>query len=542
MTAPISTAPTSVARVRRRQLAWLWIGFAVAVGIAAVMVFRLYAAFERELLEQQRLIVDAQRRDARQRIAAEIETLRDAALKRLVSLHAEGLGYALERWDDSDPRIVGVFQWEAGQYLAGARLPPGVDETALARGWMEAEDASGSGPSRPFATEAIPTVNNPRYPSGSFGYQEENMEIHAHAGGDVRPLAGWEAPLAPGLPWVIWYRVGPRAPVRGCLIAVAPVLARLRAEFAREPAVEIEIRANQFPHLPDAAPTDSLLASGLPGYALVVRPGRLFSDKLLNAQLGALAVALLLGTVVLGVWALWWMSRRAIREAELKTTFVAQVSHELRTPLTSIQMFADMLAAPDLPAEKRLKFAGTIGRESARLGALIERLLAFNALEQGKLAVTIESVDVAALVRETLDEMDAALRAGGLAPELGPLPAPLRAATDRSAFKQALLNLLENALKYARDGRWLRISAAAEGATARVRVEDHGPGVPPALGERVFEPFVQGGHSLVDKHPGIGLGLSIARGGLRQAGGDLVLLPSPAGAVFEIRVPLATSS
>jgi predicted PhzF superfamily epimerase YddE/YHI9 len=71
----------------------------------------------------------------------------------------------------------------------------------------------------------------------------------------------------------------------------------------------------------------------------------------------------------------------------------------------------------------------------------------------------------------------------------------------------------------------------------RVRVADQGPGIARALGPRVFEPFVQGGQALTDKSPGVGLGLSIARGLLRNAGGDLVLLPSERGALFEIHLP-----
>jgi signal transduction histidine kinase len=205
-------------------------------------------------------------------------------------------------------------------------------------------------------------------------------------------------------------------------------------------------------------------------------------------------------------------------------------------------MFADMLAAPDLPEAKRTRFASTISRESERLGALIERLLMFNALAKGGPAAVVTSVDVGAVVRETLEEMDATLLGAGFTVEPTLPEKTILAATDRSALKQALLNLLENALKYARDGRVIRVALVDETGGVRVRVADNGPGIPRELGTRVFEPFVQGGRTLTDKSPGVGLGLSIARGLLRQAGGDLVLLPAEKGAVFEIRLPHVSPS
>jgi signal transduction histidine kinase len=204
-------------------------------------------------------------------------------------------------------------------------------------------------------------------------------------------------------------------------------------------------------------------------------------------------------------------------------------------------MFADMLANPALPDEKRIRFAATISRESRRLGDLIGQLLAFNALERGGDAVARVPVDVAALARQTLEEMEATLRPAGMRAESALPREPALALTDPSMLKQALLNLIDNAVKYARDGGIVSITLAGSGENGfvRLRVADAGPGVPSAMRERIFEPFVQGGPILTDKSPGVGLGLSIARGMLRRAGGDLVLLDSRPGATFEIRLPAA---
>jgi signal transduction histidine kinase len=199
-------------------------------------------------------------------------------------------------------------------------------------------------------------------------------------------------------------------------------------------------------------------------------------------------------------------------------------------------MFADMLAAPDVTEEKRAKFAGTISRESQRLGAMIERLLTFNALEKGKLPVRIEPVDVTAIVRETLEEMEATLAEAGMRAEADLPKEVVVASTDRSAVKQVLLNLIDNAVKYARDGKLVQVQLVRSIDRITLRVTDHGPGIANSLRARVFDPFVQGGRTLTDKSPGVGLGLSIAREMLRATGGDLVLISSPSGAAFEMRL------
>ena len=111
--------------------------------------------------------------------------------------------------------------------------------------------------------------------------------------------------------------------------------------------------------------------------------------------------------------------------------------------------------------------------------------------------------------------------------------------SDSSTLKQALINLLDNAIKYAGENGIVQITLSVTSHLVLLRVADQGPGIPRAIRDRAFEPFVQGGQTLTNKAPGVGLGLSLARGTLRQAGADLVLLDSPRGAVFEIRLPKA---
>jgi signal transduction histidine kinase len=290
--------------------------------------------------------------------------------------------------------------------------------------------------------------------------------------------------------------------------------------------------------VPVATGSDAgILLPGLPGWALRAERGDIFHEKEGRTRLTAWTTGLLLGLFLVGVSGLALYTRRESRDAQRKITFVTQVSHELRTPLTSIRMFADMLAEPGVTEAKRVKFAGTISAESARLGGLIERLLAFNALEKNQQKIARVELDVGAVVQETVDAMSATLQAAGMRTEWVRPATTVLVLSDHTAFKQALLNLLDNAVKYAREGPVVRIQLIEEPKHVILRVADTGPGVPKEIRGRAFEPFVQGGQTLTNKAPGVGLGLSLARGLLRQAGADLVLLDLEPGATFEIRLP-----
>jgi signal transduction histidine kinase len=113
--------------------------------------------------------------------------------------------------------------------------------------------------------------------------------------------------------------------------------------------------------------------------------------------------------------------------------------------------------------------------------------------------------------------------------------------TDPDAIGQILFNLVDNACKYAAgEGRRVELRASRDGARIRLRVTDHGPGVPAETARRIFAPFERGGHDQ-DPAPGIGLGLSLSRALARRLGGDLVLCAAPgAGACFEVDLPAAS--
>ncbi len=532
-------------RVLLRPLALFWVLFAVAACAASVVFHRLYTTARDEIAAQSAGIVAQERARAVELVSRYAEEVRRTTIAELAAMHVDGLERALRRWDEANDLVVGTFVWDPRRGLAKLEGPAGALSGAelqavvrQLREWRAAHPAERSGPVAAlgtFRTAAYHLLNNPQFSDTALGYQGENLEVLAQAGRPVDPWAGWAGNLAePAAPWTFWYQAGPDAPVRGCFVDVLPLVNRLRAELAAGGRARIVLE-----EWPARGADQGSVGAGLPAYRLVVAAGEAQRTKAGDTRLFGVVGVLLLG-LFLGAGALLTLqTRRSAREAERRITFVAQVSHELRTPLTSIRMFADLLGGPGVDDVKRERFAGRIADESRRLGALIERLLAFNALEKGTRKIERTAVDVGVVVAEVAEEMRGTLAAAGLVLELDVPAHPPVADGERSTVKQALINLLDNAAKYAPGSGAVTVTLRADASRLRLTVADRGPGVPREIRGRAFEPFVQGGRTLTDKSPGVGLGLSIARGLLRQADGDLVLLDTASGAAFEIRLPLA---
>ena len=292
-------------------------------------------------------------------------------------------------------------------------------------------------------------------------------------------------------------------------------------------------------------------AQSLPFYDWM--PGSVL-DGLLDAPatrraLGATLLALVLLSLVAGGYVLLRAARRERLDALRKTDFVDNVSHELKTPLAGIRLSAELLAEGRLPdGPRRDRALRSILSESDRLERLVSNLLDFGRLERGRRRFELQRVDLAELIHGIAEETDLRLATCDLRPgERG-----LAALADRDAVRQIVLNLLDNAAKYA-PGAPPEVSVRAAG-TARsessphrsaveIVVADRGPGVPPGLEEKVFERFFRADDSLARRANGSGIGLSLARGLARGMGGDLTCRPRPGGgAEFVLALPAAGSA
>lgn len=268
----------------------------------------------------------------------------------------------------------------------------------------------------------------------------------------------------------------------------------------------------------------------------------------------ALALALLLSAAIAAGSATFVLSLRRLEAAhealraseaqaqsanQAKTEFLAAISHELRTPLTSIRGFAELMEAR-LDQPRYREQAGLIRKASEYLNELLTQILDLAKVEAGAMRIEREPVDLRALLRGTVDffALTAADKGLPLALEVDDsVPAQVR--VDPLRVKQVLNNLLSNAIKFTDTGG-VRLRAEAGGGLLRLKVLDTGPGIDPALHERIFERFRQGDSRVSYQHGGTGLGLALSRALAGLMGGTLVVDSRPGeGACFTLTLPLA---
>jgi signal transduction histidine kinase len=248
--------------------------------------------------------------------------------------------------------------------------------------------------------------------------------------------------------------------------------------------------------------------------------------------------ALVLAAVAFGLAALYRMVAVMVGFAERRSNFVAAVSHELKTPLTAIRMYGEMLRDGMVPTEaKRDEYYRHITVESERLSRLINNVLEFSRLEKGTREVALVSGSVAPIVREVAGLLRPHVEGQGfdLCIEVEPDLPPVR--YERDALMQVLWNLVDNAVKYARDATPKQIALRGwhDGDGVHVVVRDHGPGVPARHLARIFEPFYRGESELTRRNKGTGLGLALVRGLVERMGARVSGRNVPDGG-FEVEI------
>lgn len=519
-------------------------------------------------------------------------------LDTLATMPAAGLNEALAAWQPGNPLVRSAFRGtidgrilqvvpggEAGMAVRRRLAALFNDTLPWKTGNAQPEPAAptvaDAGPAREEqATRAVATSNvakmqSARQDARSLAQSREylardgrkvaaapapaaalSLEAERHESVAVPDLRGWTAVNAEGRRGLLGWLANPATgEVRGVELDITALIARLGgvlpAETGGGEGYALRDEQGRIMHqtgwVPEAVAAAAvrvpLTGPVLPGWEVVA-----FLDAPVGrsgAGAGFFVVGLLLvGTFMVAILAggalLIAQARRSELEAAQKTSFVANVSHEFKTPLTTIRLYAELLEQGRVAeAEKRAGYLRTIARETERLARLVGNALDFSRLEQGRKKFAREEVDLRALLEGLLDTQAPLLAEAGLRLERNLPAGPLRLSTDRDACQQIVLNLMDNAVKYAAAGGEIAVSlvpTAAGGAT--VQVADRGPGVPAAQRERIFEKFHRVDDSLTAEKPGTGLGLSIARQLARGLGGDLrCTAREGGGAVFTFNLP-----
>ncbi|MEM7262957.1 MAG: HAMP domain-containing sensor histidine kinase, partial [Planctomycetota bacterium] len=264
-----------------------------------------------------------------------------------------------------------------------------------------------------------------------------------------------------------------------------------------------------------------------------------------RCRLGLVTSAVLV--VILSCFSSVIALQRRQRLDRAQRDLTTNLSHELKTPLAVLRVCAETLSMGRARDEEHLvHYCGVIGRETERLGSVVDQLLACSrdgTLPAEAISATIDLRDV---VNHVLDHWAARLRQANFEVERDVPERPSCVRGQASLITQALENLVDNALKYARDGGWIRIEVACEPSSSppewRLEVHDRGPGISRRDQRAVFERFHRLGDPLTHKERGSGLGLTIAREIVEGHAGSLELAPSPVGCVFVIKLPAEAES
>lgn len=233
----------------------------------------------------------------------------------------------------------------------------------------------------------------------------------------------------------------------------------------------------------------------------------------------------------------------AFRERKLsnmKSDFVANVSHELKTPLALVRMFGELLESGRVESEeKRQQYLQIILSESERLSALIENVLDFAKVERGKAAYDFAPANVQEVVTRAVELCRSRAQREGIDLVLEQKEELPLTDLDERAIEIAVINLIDNALKYAPDGKRIVVSTRLSHGQVEVRVTDQGAGIAPEDRKRIFDRFVRGKPAAVKQVRGSGIGLALVKHIAEAHGGRAWCEPvEPFGSSFVVTVKL----
>jgi len=283
-----------------------------------------------------------------------------------------------------------------------------------------------------------------------------------------------------------------------------------------------------------------------PGYSIGIRLKGTSVEDIVRAR--AKRNLILIGVIdILLIGAVWLMYRTLKKEMELvrlKGDFVSNVSHELRTPLSLIRMFTETLSMKRVRTEeKKQEYFGTILHETERLTRLINNILNFSRMEAGKKQYHIEPMALNDVVTDVIKTYTSPLQHEGFTTSVHLAENLPAIHADREAVAEALINILDNAVKYSAADKYVRIKTGQRDSINYVEVEDHGIGIEKHHYKKIFETFYRVSTGLTNNIKGSGLGLSLVSHIMDAHGGTIELESVPGkGSTFRLLFPTMNRS
>jgi signal transduction histidine kinase len=235
---------------------------------------------------------------------------------------------------------------------------------------------------------------------------------------------------------------------------------------------------------------------------------------------------------------------RASREkaeelGRMKTEFISAVSHELRTPMTSLQSISELLKSGKVgDAARRERLLELMAGECGRLGRYLHNVLDFGRIEQDVKSYDLRQTDLVPVVAGVVEIVRSAAAEDGLELEVSMPDGPVAVEADADAVRQAVLNLVDNAVKYGAGRKRVAVSLAATPAGAEIAVSDNGIGIAAGDRDRLFDAFYRAPEAVRHDPKGVGLGLMIVKHIMDAHGGAVGIESEPGrGSTFTLRFP-----
>ncbi|MFC1833449.1 sensor histidine kinase [Thermodesulfobacteriota bacterium] len=575
--------------MNQRAIILYWLLLLVPTLVVGTVAFYLLA-HERDRINRLEL---ESIRDRAQVLAESLqitmEAVQEDLTEALYTIPEDRMAQTLSQWEKTNPLVRNVFVWSD---KTGLRFPDVESATQEEQRFMARYEAlfsgripwrPGRGPNVEAETSTTVTMLRSRQQvqTRSIGQRqtlvrdirqlrigrrkledlarEPGQDVRRHKNDrrvHLRKEGGW-------IPWFTdnrlhimgWVRKAPDGPVYGVELELMAVLSRLITDFPsatpdgvvytlNDGEGRILHQSGDRPLEKDAAPvTEVGLSPQLPHWRIAAYS----TDRSLLGRSGrgfflvsCLLLGIFLSAIILGGSLLTWQAHRNMRESQQKTSFVSNVSHELKTPLTSIRMYAELLSEERVEdPRRRSHYLKVIVDETRRLTRLVNNVLDFSRLEMGRMKYHVEEAQLGGILQELLDSHRLRIQEAGMTLEERLPDQRIVLSTDRQALQQALLNLLDNGVKYASEGGELVVSASIADGSCRISVLDRGPGVPSNHRAAIFKKFHRVDDSLTTRRQGSGLGLTIARKILRDLGGDLTYEPrNDGGSCFTASIPV----
>jgi two-component system, OmpR family, phosphate regulon sensor histidine kinase PhoR len=244
--------------------------------------------------------------------------------------------------------------------------------------------------------------------------------------------------------------------------------------------------------------------------------------------------------LILGVWIVYRNIKREVEIAQIKSDFVSNVSHELRTPLSLISMFSETLEMDRVKSdEKKREYYSIISQEANRLSKIVNSILNFSKMEAGKRQFNFVDSYLNDVVENVYRSYKFHLEQKGFEFNLNKDETIPIINIDEEAVSEALVNLVDNAVKYSDDRKKISVRTFRESSSAVVEVEDEGIGIPEKDQKKIFEKFFRVSSGNVHNVKGSGIGLSIVKYIIDAHNGKIELFSEVGkGSRFRLLFPL----